>query len=78
MNETARHIANIVLWHCDSRTGLYPPGSFEEKLIAAIFYGDPENQSRLAQGFPFHVEAVQLVQLDLNGLDHLRNLVRTA
>jgi len=35
------------------------PGSFQAALFEAIFRADPDNQRRLALGFPNEVDAVQ-------------------
>ena len=35
------------------------PKSFRHWLFGAIFHADPENQRKLALGFPDHVDAVQ-------------------
>jgi hypothetical protein len=65
-----RRIADHVLAHFGH--GGYQAGSFTRNLILTIASADPGNQRKLALGFPEYVAAVQLAQLDDDGITRLQ------
>lgn len=68
-------VAAQVLYHFDGpRPPALRPGSFITSLIDTIAHADPNNQRRLALGFPDYVVAVQLAQDTADGVATLRRL----
>jgi hypothetical protein len=54
----------------------YRAGSFISKLIDALMTADPENQARLAWGFPGYVAAVRLAKNNAHGIKYLQARMR--
>jgi hypothetical protein len=57
-------IAAHVLWHFEGsyKDGALEPGSFTQRLIAAIAAADPQNRGLLSLGFPGYALAVTVAQ----------------
>lgn len=64
--------AHYVLWVADRTPGAKEPGGFAQSLIRAMFHADPENQTRLAVGFPKLMNAVRTYKNDENGYQELK------
>lgn len=62
-SETARH----VLWHYDRPDG-YRPGSFTQKLMAAIDAADVVHTARLRTAYPELVDAMNLAANERDGI----------
>ncbi|MFF9714792.1 hypothetical protein ACF1DW_04240 [Streptomyces sp. NPDC014603] len=65
-SETARH----VLFHYGSPQG-YRPGSFTQKLMAAIDAADVVHTARLRAAYPDLVDAMTLAANQRGGIDQL-------
>lgn len=75
MSEPTAKQAAHVLYAFGS--GGFRAGDFTICLIEAIQRADPENQAKLAQGFPGYVTAVRWAMNDLDGIDKLRAVAGT-
>lgn len=65
--ETARH----VLWFFGAEGGA-EPGNFTLQLLRLIGYADYDNRNKLATLYPAEALAVQIAQLDADGMKTLQ------
>ncbi|WP_167756105.1 hypothetical protein [Streptomyces sp. 4R-3d] len=66
---TARH----VLWMFGADGGL-EPGLFTHQLLRLIGYADHQNKAKLASLYPAEAQAVQMAQLDPEGIKTLQGI----
>lgn len=66
--------ANHVLWHFGH--GGYQPGTFTEKLLAALCAADMDNKAKLADAYPDYAAAVIAIEYDPDGVTNLQRIAR--
>ena len=68
------HEAIVTLFFFGAEGNWYAPGGFEAKLLSALAHADLNNQEKIGLGFPGLTAAVQIAQLQSDGLDTLRDI----